>query len=99
MIKIAKAGEKIFAAIALAVVFAILFPVFVFLLGQVHALAVHVVWLTYLILGVMFIFYGLSGRRKRMNWIILGTAFIALGLASVVGLAINYIYAAVVGAA
>lgn len=93
MKKLTKADMKIFGAIVLTLVFAALFPIFDVLMLLIHPLAVHLVWLAYLLIGIVFLFYGLSGKKRKYDFLILGAALAAIGLAIAVGYVVHYVWA------
>ena len=88
-----KTDLKIFTAIILVMVFAVLYPIFHVLLGLIHPLAVHVVWLAYLLIGITFLFYGAIGKTRKYAFLIIGAGLAAIGLMVAMGYVVNYIYA------
>ena len=94
-----KADQKIFGAIILAMVFAALYPIFHLMMLLIHPLTVHVVWVSYLLLGVAFLFYGAIGKRRKYDFLILGAGLMAIGLTIAMGLVVNYFYAYILAAA
>lgn len=96
MIKLTKQDNKIFGAIILVLVFAALYPIFDVLMLLIHPLAVHVVWLAYLLIGITFLFYGVIGKRRKYAFLILGAGLAAIGLMVAMGYVVHYIYVYIV---
>lgn len=91
-----KNDTKIFTAIVLVIVFALLFPIFDLMMALIHPLAVHLVWLGYLLIGVVFLFYGVIGKRKKYDFLILGAGLAAIGLMVAMSYVVHYIYVYIV---
>lgn len=79
-------------------VFAILYPIFHVMMLLIHQLAVHMVWISYLLIGIAFLFYGAVGKKRKYEFLILGAGLMAIGLMVAMGYVVNYIYAYVAAA-
>lgn len=93
--KLTKADLKIFAAIILVLVFAVLFPIFDVLMLLIHPLAVHIVWIAYLLIGISFLFYGAVGKRRKYDFLILGAGLAAIGLMVAMSYVVHYVMVAI----
>lgn len=92
VIQLSKTDLKIFTAIVLVLVFAILFPIFDVMMGLIHALAVHLVWIAYLMIGIIFFFYGLVGKKRKYEFLILGAGLAGIGLMVAMSYVVHYFY-------
>lgn len=80
----------------LVMVFAVVFPILHVMMGLIHPLAVHLIWISYLLIGMSFLFYGLVGKRRKYEFLILGAGLVAIGLMVAMGYVVNFIYAYIV---